>query len=398
MIHYFNPGHETAVLNKSKYYMAPANVIAMQKELSFLSAWHASPSDYILIENKLPDDFKAFIQANLGDIPQGVTKQYISENQEIFRGQGIALWGQSPQAIHFFEAISNEAGLDLLLPQWDDSYVALCSRQTAQQCLHFISGQSDKIVQDIIPNFYTSLDDIENAVKSSNEQLLAKAPYSSSGRGLLWLPVKVLTRTERQILHGHLKKQGSVSLERVLDKQLDFAMEFTSQSGKVEYHGLSLFETNQKGAYIGNILGSQIIIEETITSFINITLIDEIRALLIQFIKQDIAPVYDGCIGVDMMVYKEHNEYKFHPCLEINIRNNMGFIALNLSKNILAENSIGNFYIDFDPKDGSMQEKHNRMKNEYPAIFEDKRLKSGYLSLCPVTESNHYRAYILMQN
>ena len=61
-LHYFNPGHEAAILSASPYYMPPANVALMQKELAYLPAWGANPDDYIL----LPDsqDFSFFKRIN----------------------------------------------------------------------------------------------------------------------------------------------------------------------------------------------------------------------------------------------------------------------------------------------------------------------------------------------
>jgi len=398
MIHYFNPGHETAVLNKSKYYMAPANVVSMQKELAFLSAWYACADDYVLIEEELPENFSSFIYSNFKSLPKAINRAYISNNRDIFLNRSVELWGISPQAIYLFENISNEFQLNLNIPEWKDEYISLSSRKTARNCLSFITEHTDRIAPDIIPHFYTDLDEIEKAVNTSPSQLLAKAPYSSSGRGLLWLPPSGLTRTERQIIHGHLKKQGSVSLEKVLDKKLDFAMEFSACSGVVKYEGLSLFETNGKGAYLGNFLGSQQTIEEEISKYTDLSLLAEIRTLLIEYLHQSVATVYNGYIGVDMMIYKDNNEYKLQPCLEINVRNNMGIVALNISQNILTEGVSGRFFIDFNPKEGFLFSEHNRMLTENPPIIENKRIKSGYLSLCPVTEKSRYRAYIIVND
>jgi len=272
----------------------------------------------------------------------------------------------------------------------------LCSRLTTRNCLQFLISHTDKIRDDIIPAFYTSLDEIENEVSRSKKQLLAKAPYSSSGRGLLWLPVEKLTRTERQILHGHLKKQGMVSLERVLDKKLDFAMEFTLGKDNVVYEGLSLFETNNKGAYIGNFLGSQQVIESRISEFIGISFVSEIKDIIAGFLLKHICPSYSGRVGVDMMIYQEDGQYKLHPCLEINIRNNMGFLAIALSRNIINEKSTGYFYIDFSVKEGEIFERDRQMNMSFPPVFHDSRVRSGYLPLCPVSEKSRYRAYILI--
>ena len=55
-----------------------------------------------------------------------------------------------------------------------------------------------------------------------------------------------------------VRKQGEISIEPALDKQQDWAMEFESDGkGAVTYRGLSVFGTAERGAYSGNILGSE---------------------------------------------------------------------------------------------------------------------------------------------
>lgn len=396
MIHYFNPGHETAILNGSKYYMAPANVVIMQNDLSFLPAWYSQCSDYVLIDKKLPDNFQFYIQNNFGRNFKTITLQDISLLREELINQEVSLWGITPQAIHFFETINNEFNLNLSIPKWDDKFKTFCDRHTSQDCLRYILNHLNYLSKDIIPTFFDSLEDIESYISKNNEkQYLAKAPFSSSGRGLLWLPKGELTRTERQILHGHLKKQGYVSLEIALNKKIDFAMEFHCTNKQVVFKGYSLFKTNEKGAYLGNCLSNQNIIKNKLNKYIDSPILDNVQSHIQTYIRNNIAHVYEGFIGIDMLIYSEDNIYKLHPCLEINVRNNMGIIALNLSQDILDENSSGYFHVDFNMKNGEILKSDNIMKKELPTVFKDNKLQSGYLSLCPISEQTKYRAYII---
>jgi hypothetical protein len=226
---------------------------------------------------------------------------------------------------------------------------------------------------------------------------LAKAPYSSSGRGLLWLPQSAITRTERQILHGHLKKQGSVAIEKVLDKRLDFAMEFSCKNKCVTYEGLSLFYTNDKGAYQGNFIGNQQYIEEKIGCFISLSLLDEVKTLLIHFLEEHVAPVYEGYVGVDMLIYEQNGTFELQPCIEINLRNNMGVLALKISRNMVSEQATGRFNIDFNAQAGQLYLRHQELKKRYPLVVENRKLQSGYMPLCPVTKSSRYHAYVVVE-
>ena len=392
-IHYFNPGHETAVLNASPYYMAPANVVAMQRELAFLPAWYGERNDLVLVEDRA-DEYYKWLAKNLPGLP----KPLITEEINNYPDAEISLWGVSPQSVHFFEELKNKYETDLVIPEWKDNYLYLNSRLAAHDCLIALIKQIPLLSESVIPHFYTQLEDISKIVETSPYQLLAKAPYSSSGRGLLWLPVTGLTRTENQILHGIIKKQGNVSVERVLDKQVDFAMEFISDgNGGIEFVGYSLFHTNIKGGYEYNYIDSQKNIENILTEKIAPPLLNNVKENLIKILSEKYSPLYKGCIGVDMLIYKEDNEYKLQPCLEINMRYNMGYLAYYLSKNLVVPDSRGKFYIDFSPKDEETYINHLQMKKEFPIFIENGKIKYGYLSLVPVTKSNRYRAYILIE-
>lgn len=392
-IHFFNPGHETAVLNKSPYYMAPTNVVAMQRELAFLPAWYADRNDYVFVWDKSDLKYWKYLSDNLDGIAQPITKEELGG-----LSAQLCLWGISPQAIHFWGEINDSCNSQIEIPKWDNRYFALTSRQIAKDCLMYIQSRIHKIDNELVPSFCFSLDEVESLVNTSSYQLLAKAPYSSSGRGLLWLPIGELTRTERQILSGILKKQGSVSIEKALNKRIDFAMEFMSDGvGSVTFSGYSFFETNTKGAYSGNILDSQQHLKERISAFVDLNLLDSIQKCIELFLSREYGSVYRGCIGIDMMVYlAEDGEFKIHPCVEINMRYNMGYLALQFAEKYLNEGSSGRFYVGFSPKEKEIFNQHLKLIEEYPAEFKNKKLAKGYLPLCPVQTNSHYWSYVLI--
>ena len=390
-IHYFNPGHETAVHNGSPYYTVPANIATMQQELAFLPAWYGNKDDLVLVEKS--DNYFSLLNKNIYNLPQPITQDELTKHND----SEISLWGISPQAVHYFNMLNKEYEVNLNIPKWHSEYKILNSRLNAKDCLTEIIRQIPQIQDSIIPQFHTELKEIDNAVRLSSVQLLAKAPYSSSGRGLLWLPISELTRTENQILHGILKKQGSVTLERVLDKTTDFAMEFlTDGNGGIQFAGYSLFETNSKGAYESNHLDSQQNIEKELTQNISLELLDKVKQALASILREKYAHLYKGCIGVDMMIYTDEEEYKLHPCVEINMRFNMGYLALKLFENFITPTSHGKFCIDFNSTEGSLYEQHITMQQKYPIQYQKGKIASGYLSLCPMNENNKYRAYILI--
>ena len=64
-----------------------------------------------------------------------------------------------------------------------------------------------------------------------------------------------------------------------------------------------------------------------------------------QFLKQHIAPNYDGDAGVDMFVYQEDGGYGIHPFVEVNLRKTMGLAAHDIYARYCHPESRGTFRI-----------------------------------------------------
>lgn len=392
-LYYFNPGHEGAILTSSPYYTPPTNMVNLQHDLAYLAAWYADAEDFVLLQSELPLDFQEYLSKNIRPLPKGITTDKMNRSLN-----EVHLWGISPQSINYFEKINSKYHLHFKLPQWKDELRTLSSRETAKECLTKLCNEIPSISTNIIPSFYTHLSEIEDVVQNADYQFLAKAPYSSSGRGLLWLPVGCLTQTERQILQGILNKQKTVSIEKALNKRLDFAMEFILDDENIRFEGYSLFETNAKGGYLGNYIGSQENIINKINKLVDSQLLEEVNSCLQKVLKDKFTGFYSGCIGVDMMVYEDEDGIcKLHPCIEINVRDNMGLLALRFSQKYLDAHSEGSFYMDFTSQEGEQVDRDKRMREEYPALFSNGKIKHGYLPLCPVSEKTKYRAYVLVK-
>ncbi|GHT04342.1 hypothetical protein AGMMS49525_10590 [Bacteroidia bacterium] len=367
MIHYFNPGHEAAVLNGSKYYQAPTNHVRMQRELAFLPVWYAHPDDFVLVYEPLPESFlKEIAQLHACELATTVSMddlKHLQESDELFQrlvNQAVDIWGISPQACHFLTQMSEQHRLDWQIPAWKDVYRTLGGRQTAQTVLSTLIDTIPEIDKNLLPQFYSNPDEIEQIVAHSACQLVAKAPYSSSGKGLVWLPPGKMAQSERQILKGMVRKQSAVSLERALDKQLDFSMHFSINADKqavrglrvtsamtVNFIGYSLFQTNAKGAYEKSFLLSQDAIKKRLTEFVSGDLLEKIQCQLLQIIGQIYAPHYHGNIGVDMLIYLDNNQMRLHPCVEINMRKSMGYLALRLFERFLSPDFVGEFCVGY---------------------------------------------------
>jgi hypothetical protein len=398
MIHYFNPGHETAVQNASKHYHPPAHVTKMQVDLAFLPAWYASDGDFVFMQTPLPHDFILSCESlNLQVNP--VIPADFAANREKFQNSKIDLWGISPQSIHFFEKINEQWELSLAIPQWKEAFLFLGSRFASQKLLVGLLDRLSGMEQEICPHFFSNIETIEQQIVQSQDRLLAKSPYSSSGRGLLWFPPGKLAQSERQILRGMLKKQAQVTIEKALDKRLDFSMQFENTTeGETLFAGYSIFHTNAKGAFEKNLLYKQEHLENQITNWIDADLLLQTRIALTGMIQEIYVPFYTGTIGVDMLIYQSAGSYRLHPCVEINMRKNMGYLAIRLVEKYLHPDSHGEFFIEYNRDPQMTVQKHKQLQKQYPLVIENERIRSGYLSLCPITNATNYQAYVVIVN
>lgn len=393
MLLYFNPGHETAVLNASPYYMPPANVLQLQADLALLPAWYGSSEDCVFVRNEAEKAYISQLKKYFPNLPAAITENDLTTGC----CPDVSFWGISPQAIHFFSELKEKHKTGIKIPAWKNEYNYLNSRKASKDCLEILIDQIPEISANLLPSFCNTLEEAEKLITGTGNNLLAKSPYSSSGRGLLWLPAGKLPGKEKEVLHGMLKKQGCISLEAVLDKETDFAMQFmTDEKGNVRFAGYSFFETNSKGAYLGNFLESRHTIEKMLAEKISFTLLEHVKQTLISILTNKYAPVYKGCIGVDMMIYNENGCYKLHPCLEINMRYNMGYLSARLQQNYLAQSVKGRFRIEYNGKEGNTYQKHTEISQQFPLQVKDGKIEQGYLSLCPVSANSKYHAYMLI--
>jgi hypothetical protein len=237
-----------------------------------------------------------------------------------------------------------------------------------------------------------STEDVVDFV-SRNPKAIFKAPWSNSGKGLCWVS-DGLTDSVLGWCRNVVEKQGAVVAEKVYDKVQDFAMEFLCDASEVRFAGYSLFQT-ERGVYRCNELMSDAAIVETLTNkWISKELLLVVQDRLKEFILKEIAPLYNGYLGVDMFIYADNNQYRLHSCVEINLRMTMGMVARIFFNRFVEPNHTGKFYIDHFPSVGDLLADHQQLLSSQPLQVEDGRIIKGYLSLSPISKNSHYRARV----
>ena len=149
-------------------------------------------------------------------------------------------------------------------------------------------------------------------------------------------------------------------------------MEFLAdEGGQVRFIGYSLFETDKRGVYKENLLAADEAIEARISAYIPAETLRQVGRVLQVELAEVIGGSYQGYLGVDMMICRtKDGGYAIHPCVEINLRMNMGVVARLVYDNYVCHGM--------------------------PLCLENGKVKSGYLSLTPVEDSTAYQAYILI--
>lgn len=208
--------------------------------------------------------------------------------------------------------------------------------------------------------------------------VIAKAPWSSSGRGLVRgrnMPREAFL----QQAAGIIRRQGSVMLEREWDKTADFALLLDiAPDGTATTRGFSLFETNARGGYTANVLAPQPDIEARIGRFCDLAHLRDACSAIAALLPQLVAG-YSGPVGVDMLAMPDGT---IDAAVEVNLRRTMGFVALDFAR-YLAPGASGTLAVLPQPDTTAAA-----------PIVENHLLAAGRLDLTPANPHFAFRATI----
>ncbi|MBP5630636.1 MAG: hypothetical protein J6W97_03650 [Bacteroidaceae bacterium] len=288
-LYIFNPENDMALADGHPGYTPPAQIQQMRHELWWLPQWWAEEEDIVW---------------------NGEERLNLSDDTRILP------WGWSPALCHQLE----QAGVqESLLPSQKEleQIRQLSHRQTAVSLLQELQGELP--LDGHLAGKSALCQSIEEAEETVNEygEALLKSPWSSSGRGLMKTDNPQWKAWTKRVL----KAQGSVVVEQFLHKVTDFAFEFwLDGKGGVEYRGLSLFYTNERGAYLGNWVAPEEQKLAWLAQYIPLQYLQEIRAWWTARLSRF---DYAGPVGIDMMLAEEG----ICPCIEVNWRMTMGLVS-----------------------------------------------------------------------
>ena len=381
-IYYFNPENDMALANFTPYYKAPAEIVRMADELAALPAWYAPEGSVVKVKREA--DIPCWERLCKGETPfpqVGWTTRWLSSV--------YVPWGWSPALVHTLLQAGVGSGF---LPSGGalGEWRRLSGRVCASEVLRSFADEKGVCGESRVCR---TLEEVRKAWDGWGRCVL-KAPWSGSGRGLVFLPCGVWPASAEGWAARILRTQGALMAEPVYDKVCDFAMEFCAGGeGKVSFAGYSLFETDAFGNYKGNLLASDAEIERRLVGYVPLETLHDVRRHLLRKLPEWLGGHYTGYLGVDMMICREEG-YRVHPCVEINLRMNMGVLARLFFDRYVHPAAQGCFRIEHYAGSEEALRFHETISQAYPVRLKDGRLAGGYLSLTPVCGNTRYQAYV----
>lgn len=396
-IYYFNPTCEQAVANGTVAWRPNRLLLQFENDLALLPSYFAKPHDFVIALEFPKNNFLPQFEPLEWSFPNVVTMEQIHEAavSEKQRFNELKPWGQSMVVHHKFRDLKTYFSTDFresITGKWNPKLKDFYSRLFAKHILsHFFKNNPQ-------PYFAPETCTPQICYQTSQaaewhkkwEQSVFKMALSASGRGIQMVRYSYLHTSITDRLQGMLNKQGCFMAEPMLDRKLDFATQFGIKNGIVTFIGLSVFDTDKEGQYQGNVLNinNRKYTEPTLDLLTDrLNTISEGLTKTLQ--NSDLPNNYEGILGIDGMVYKHNGKLLIQPCLEINLRYNMGALALELDK-LLCINSFGN-YRQFMGKAGDFTA---FIESQSKPNFKNGRIKSGVLSLTPQSQTTRFGAYI----
>ncbi|MDE6017686.1 MAG: hypothetical protein K2G85_02610 [Muribaculaceae bacterium] len=307
----FNPETEYALASGASFYTPPKQVEKLRKNLELLPEAWAEAGDLILV-----DDAKDLV-SKFTLVEWGMLRDIFEGN----RGIKIEPWGWNHALLRRFtdagvpaECLPSKKTIDLIRKLahrritislnllWND-YVDAGNKvdlpvelKTEAECMEFYSA---------------------------HKRCWMKAPWSSSGRGVINTAADMDEELVRQWCHGIIRRQGSVMGETGAFRLADFASEWKIKDQEAEYIGLSSFETSNRGKYISNFVKSQSQIKKEFNAISAVNL--EYAIVLQKKIIENVFRGYEGFLGVDMLV---ETDGRLRPFVEVNLRRTMGMLYI----------------------------------------------------------------------
>ncbi|MDE5651935.1 MAG: hypothetical protein K2I48_00525 [Muribaculaceae bacterium] len=339
-IHFFNPETDYALASFAGNYSVPPRIVEVRRRLAATPLRIASKGDVVLLPDfdSSGDPPPQRLLADADDA--GVSVITLRELRAFAHSTTpadcrILPWGWNPAAVR---ALRKWGFPPEALPSSDD-----LQRLRRLSHRNFTIEFNNLLNQELKRADFRSCHlsplpeelDHADAAMSRIEAIghaFVKAPWSSSGRGILCVTPASDPAKTRQWVAGTIRRQGSVMIETAAEKAIDFATEWYIADGSARFLGLSLFNASPQGRYQQNVDATQ---SELLT---------QIRAVAPDFtpdfieaqsrVLSSLTRGYSGFAGIDMLADRSG---AIRGCIEVNFRLTMGIVSLPDASKLIQE-------------------------------------------------------------
>lgn len=326
-IHLFNPENDLALALGCRHYTPPPHAAQLHRAGALLPVWWADGDDTIIAPAAYGGADAAWLRSEWG------LEARLWQGPEAGKQPGHAStpsptpWGWSEDARRQFMAAG--VGADAL--PTSEAIAALRMLSHRRSTVAILSGLGR---DDLLPEEVTDPARVLQ-LEAEEEGRFLKSPWSCSGRGVFCargLPPKVLADKAAGIIH----RQGSVMVEHGMEKVAEFGALYECRPREgARFRGFSMFLTEPRGAYLGNIVAPQDHFLDRISSLGLLSETETATRQLEGVVTQLLGGRYAGWLGIDMMAYADrHGTTRLHPCIEMNLRMTMGVVAMKIAERL----------------------------------------------------------------
>ena len=385
-VYLFNADTDLAMAHGGAYYMPPRGVKQFMADLAMLPYWYAEEGSAIVACGEDNANFLRQMNECFHRDVKLISPNELSENHVLMP------WGWNAG---LRQRLMEEGVDDTPIPSDEQlaTWRILSSRHNTEEILktfedkHPWIGRSWRL---------TSMDDCRRVLSELSRGCVLKLPWSGSGKGLNWCRAGMTPHIEAWCAKA-LRTQGSIEAAPIYNKVLDFAMEFVRAArGELTFVGYSRFGTNESGAYQANYLAPDEEIEAEIAAYLPPGTLAETQRRLMPMLDKLLANHYCGYLGVDMMVCREEDAYRLHPCVEVNMRMNMGVVAHNFYRDYVVPGAHGLFEVKHFNSPNELRASTEPIRQMHPVRMVEGRIASGFLPLVPITKETCNLAYVLI--
>lgn len=329
--HLFYPENDLALAINLANYTPPRMARALHLSGETLPMWYGAPGDAFICHGVNDRWFRRMADAF------GLQTDVFPHRPELYTPQP---WGWSAASRRAFI----DAGFNATQLPGDEQLTRI--RELSHRRSSVLIAES---LTQMLPeiNFTrpaveaSSVESALDAISAFNGNAVLKSPWSNAGRGITFIKgfseEALLKR-----LDDTIAAYGSVLIEPHHNNVCDFALLFDAlPGGQVCFKGLSVFETDARGAYARNVIASDQILFARLEKYVASSTLRLVAEKLESILSTMISDCYAGPLGVDMLITAEG---VLDPCVELNLRNTMGHVSHSLAKNVLAPGIVADFY------------------------------------------------------